>query len=103
MRHPLGCIMKIRPILFSSEMVQAILAGEKTQTRRVVKCRMEIDGDESGFGLEPTRACPYGLPGDWLWVRSSSVRFFLPPNLDAMRSSASAASSLPDNSSSILA
>lgn len=63
--------MKIRPILFSSEMVQAILAGEKTQTRRVVKCRMEIDGDESGFGLEPTLACPYGLPGDWLWVRET--------------------------------
>ena len=70
--------MKERSILFSGEMVRAIIAGRKTQTRRVVKFR-EVpnepehhnpwhtaggwqDGDES-------LRCPYGAPGDRLWVR----------------------------------
>lgn len=66
-----------RPILFSAPMVRALLAGTKTQTRRVVKarkdpdfgCRMspgEIAGDEHA-----ERLCPYGQPGDRLWVRET--------------------------------
>jgi hypothetical protein len=51
--------MTERPILFRAEMVQAILAGRKTMTRRV---RM----------TEPrTWPCPYGQPGDRLWVRET--------------------------------
>jgi hypothetical protein len=82
--------MKERPILFSGEMVRAILDGRKTQTRRVVKLddgeRMfgaprsfqayEIcDGKEQGrFGFESedgAYVCPYGQPGDRLWVRET--------------------------------
>ena len=69
--------MTERPILFSAPMVRALLAGTKTQTRRVVKprkdpdfgCQMapgEIAGDEN---LE--RLSPYGKPGDRLWVRET--------------------------------
>lgn len=47
-----------RPIMFSAPMVRAILAGRKTQTRRVVR-------------FLPPRPCPYGVPGDRLWVRET--------------------------------
>lgn len=86
--------MKERPILFSSEMVRAILEGRKTQTRRVVKkipCQCsewmphEISKttpegyQEAGHsGLwscqcctDTPRECPYGKPGDRLWVRET--------------------------------
>jgi hypothetical protein len=80
--------MKERPILFSAPMVRAILAGTKTQTRRVVKPQ------PPGTVLSPTMVardaaapsgysfisdeyddmlltCPYGAPGDRLWVRET--------------------------------
>lgn len=44
-----------RPIIFSAAMVQSLLAGRKTQTRRVVR----------------GKRCPYGKPGDRLWVRET--------------------------------
>lgn len=67
------------PILFSGPMVRAILAGTKTQTRRVVKPRKDRD---IGCELAPSelagevnagiyRNCPYGQPGDRLWVRET--------------------------------
>ena len=55
--------MKERPILFNGDMVRAILAGQKTQTRRPVW----FDDDPSGI-------CPYGVPGDRLWVRETYAR-----------------------------
>lgn len=64
--------MKERPILFSSPMVNAILQGKKTQTRRIVK-NTALQLLLSGHTPELVCAefCPYGLPGDILWVRES--------------------------------
>lgn len=69
--------MKMRPILFSTAMVQAILVGRKTQTRRVVKPRSYITDVVDGVAYEMTEDdsqpinCPYGQPGDILWVRET--------------------------------
>lgn len=85
--------MKERPILFSAPMVRAILDGSKTQTRRVVKLPVEPDPDFTGgwkiihkavtlaigayartLGRADPRdpvICPYGQPGDRLWVRET--------------------------------
>lgn len=71
-------------------MVRAILAGTKTQTRRVVKPQPERRHIEQvgsmlgfkkrksdGFWLWPNARenvlaeCPYGQPGDRLWVRET--------------------------------
>lgn len=63
--------MKERPILFSAPMVRAILAGAKTQTRRVVKDR-HIDAAPPACLFQWLRErCPYGQPGDRLWVRET--------------------------------
>lgn len=73
--------MRERPLLFSDPMVRALLSGQKTQTRRVVK--PQPDGIHAGIpfinghgqGGTGTRdrfiRCPYGQPGDRLWVREA--------------------------------
>ncbi|WP_425318520.1 hypothetical protein [Pseudomonas nitroreducens] len=88
--------MKERPILFSGPMVRAILEGRKTVTRRVMKHQPHEDAsvtvenynvavvDRHGeqqpgpevFGAwwsdgERGCVCPYGQPGDRLWVRET--------------------------------
>ncbi|CAB4155358.1 hypothetical protein UFOVP670_12 [uncultured Caudovirales phage] len=94
--------MSERPILFSAEMVRAILKGDKTQTRRVMKAQPTGHHWEMlpGYQLKHTEAvmangkvavkfrhtipqnpspdfnnawipCPYGAPGDTLWVRET--------------------------------
>ena len=73
--------MKELPILFSGEMVRAILDGRKTQTRRVIKPQPLWVGDPNvAFKTHSANPkgiinCPYGQPGNRLWVRETSVRF----------------------------
>ena len=80
---------KSRPILFSTEMVKAILDGrKKTQTRRIVKTpkdfgemRDVFDDDylnshgfiaiDTSIGHGFKVRCPYGKVGDVLWVRET--------------------------------
>jgi hypothetical protein len=87
--------MKETGILFTTPMVRALLDGTKTQTRRVVKPQPYIDAqgnfcwNGSNFGQDsrgphiqalasplPSSKtgrvrCPYGQPGDRLWVREA--------------------------------
>ena len=71
--------IKERPILFSAPMVRAILEGRKTVTRREVKKQAALDclaaGFEPAFMALPGNAdlCPYGQPGDRLWVRETFI------------------------------
>lgn len=80
------------PILFSGPMARAILEGRKSVTRRVVKPQPVV-GDGGCWYPEPPRKtahrarhyandahlrkglardfCPYGTPGDRLWVRET--------------------------------
>lgn len=96
-----------RPILFSAEMVRAVLDRRKTQTRRVLTPQPRDDdfafdgpwwyrpgvvgrdgvlrpADADVFGIstydgERGWRCPYGAPGDRLWVREA---FRLHTNFD---------------------
>lgn len=78
--------MSERPILFSAPMVRAILDGRKTQTRRALRNQpVELPDFNRGrlsirIGGGKYRAwhpdmpgipCPYGKPGDRLWVRET--------------------------------
>ena len=91
--------MTDRPILMNAEMVRATLSGAKAQTRRIVKdlpdtitrfagpwmkqdgtCANgadwsfgsgEIKGDPQNFFVDKKMPCPFGVPGDRLWVRET--------------------------------
>lgn len=75
-----------RPILFSAPMVRAILDGRKTVTRRVVTRRVWEPEEKRHVIARPFMnytvglieqdiPCPYGAPGDRLWVRETWAPF----------------------------
>lgn len=76
--------MITKPILFNADMIKAILSGQKTQTRRIVKLPPWSTGDWGDFELDDLGTAlaicekttcwvevksPYGGAGDHLWVR----------------------------------
>jgi hypothetical protein len=85
--------MKEKPIIFSSPMIQAILAGRKTQTRRIIKpqpnnkateviyskqwiktpwvARFKYPSEPECWEVTNSYKCPYGSVGDILWVRET--------------------------------
>ena len=86
---------KARPILFSTEMVKAILEDRKKQTRRTKNLDkfnvnpdlykylgLNINKNVHIFGFKTERGalekeslkCPYGKPGDILWVRETFTK-----------------------------
>ena len=67
--------MKERPILFSAPMVRAILDGRKTMTRRVVKTKSVKYDVINGVPCPRPIPCPFGKPGDRLWVREEHYAF----------------------------
>ena len=101
--------MRERPLLFSGEMVVEILEGRKTKTRRAIQPQPFID--ERGnvargetykgravmrhYGQHPDgspqwenfarMACPYGKPGDRLWVREAVRAEELPGGTNGVR------------------
>jgi hypothetical protein len=62
--------MNEHPILFSRKMVQAILAGKKSQTRRIVK-----QDPQGKIPFTDELPCPYGHTGDFLWVRETFAQY----------------------------
>lgn len=83
--------MKESPMIFNAEMVRAILDGRKTQTRRIVSDRhlnlIDVGSQigecyplECGIDHENSQSyyrehCPFGKPGDRIWVRETWARY----------------------------
>ena len=85
--------MKEKPILLNGDMVRAVLNGRKTQTRRILtphqlkmieaaahagECYPLESGHQHANSQSYYREwCPFGLPGDRLWVRETFSGHYL--------------------------
>ncbi len=82
--------MKQRPIIFNSDEVRAILDGRKTMMRRVIKPQFAelVEAHDTGIAFvargknkwpvlapESYVDCPYGVPGDRLWVKETHIAY----------------------------
>jgi len=72
--------MKDTPLMFKADMVRAIWSGRKTMTRRPLRVQPEsvdeqtmkiIPFNGSAIFLQSQIKCPYGAPGDHLWVKET--------------------------------
>ena len=98
--------MKERGIIFTGESVRAVLDDLKTQTRRVVKPQPEwngarwvwpipkraqqlgcsttcVSGSREWHAYMPDGCCPYGVPGDRLWVKEAWCKPYAGDSPDA--------------------
>jgi len=82
--------MKTTPMLFSADLVNALIDGSKTQTRRpisnqnlvgkcgevniwaITKAMWERISKERPVSWGIRRLCPFGQPGDLIWVRETT-------------------------------
>ncbi len=89
-KNTLPAGVTLRPMLFSTPMVEAIMEGRKTQTRRTIKPQpfnnkqySSENGHKEWFSMNGShnntpeswlQFCPYGKPGDILWVRETFAK-----------------------------
>ena len=68
---------KVTPMLFQGEMIRALLAGRKTQTRRIISPQPQwieqykLWAHESGQWPLTATQCRYGGPGDLIYARET--------------------------------
>lgn len=82
----------MKPIIFSAPMVRAILDGSKKQTRRVVKPEQVHRGartlnwaNQNAEEIAHSFRCPYGVPGDLLYVKEQFSHWADAPTKAALR------------------
>ncbi len=92
--------MKERPILFPEQRIRSLLTGQQTQTRRIMKSLTFAPGQDNHEGCYAVDVlsnhqqgrqmmsmadlryqCPFGQPGDHLWLRESWRGPLIPPEL----------------------
>jgi hypothetical protein len=69
-------MIKTTPMIFNSEMVRALLAGSKTQTRRIVKPQPNLVDQWFGWIVESTQKKNEGCAG---WITEQGDKLYAKP------------------------